>query len=404
MTLWIESAQQTLAGAAGQPAGGYVRTLTTEGRFLGLVREPVLPWGESSSAGAGAVQEAIAALERGALLEDVTRALLMALPEGVHLPLAVLHVRSGREASLFECDAPPLFMARGGRLVLLPLVEEEYGTRLIRRCEFELQDGDHMAMVSEGFLQGVRWDRRWGWREIAVATRRLTETRCDAGQLAVALIRQYQRLAGSRKLEAGDWSGERSPTDGETPELASSIQHPVSVLAMFVRPMRSITIWTGPPASRAAEREVLGRLMDEEALRVICGDTTAEIAARLLGAQLIIERRPRDGWKEVPPASKMIGPDGVEPVSLVTEGVVTMTVARERLASASQPGYLAGLEDGASRLAWMLLTADRVRFLVGLAVNPAQVAADGTPRRRAVVENLIADLKAIGKMVSVEYF
>jgi hypothetical protein len=408
MRLWIESAQQTLPEAVGKPAGEYVRTLTTEGWFLGLVRDPALPWGEGWSTEGGAAQEVISALERGAPLKAVATTLLTTLPEGVHLPLAVLQVCGGSRASLFECDAPPLFMARRGRLVLLPVVEEEYAGRLIRSCEFELQDGDHMAIVNEGFLRGVRWDRRWTWRDIAVATRRLTETRCDARQLAGALIRQHQRrgIREDREARRGG-EGEQGGRGEATQHKPCAISHQpsaISVLAMFVRPMRSITLWSGPPASRAAEREVLDKLMDEEDVRVICGDTTAEIAARLLGAQLVIERRPPDGWREVPPASRMIGPTGTEEVDLVTEGVVTMTVARGRLASAHDASGLAGQEDGASRLAQMLLTADRVQFLVGLAVNPVQVAADGTPIRRSIVEALVSDLRERGKIVSVRYF
>ena len=100
----------------------------------------------------------------------------------------------------------------------------------------------------------------------------------------------------------------------------------------------------------------------------------------------------------------MVCADGSEPVALVTEGVVTMRVARERLAGVTRARELMGGADGASRLAHLLMTADRVRFLVGLAVNPAQVNADGRPLRREVVEALVDDLKARGKIVSVERF
>jgi hypothetical protein len=417
MRLWIESAHESLPGPAGEApsqttpdsAGNWVRTLTTEDRFLALFldvpatsRDFVAAPTEGYDAGRGAFGGVLDALERGEPLDAVAEDLLAALPGDLHLPLAILQVREGRRASLLECDAPPLFMTREGRLVLLPVVEEERGSRLIRRCEFGLLDGDHLAMVGETFLRGVRWDRRWGWRDIAAATRRLTETRCDAGQLAGALIRQYQRGV-TRDQEPG------------TGDDAFAIRHRLSatgVLAMFVRSMRSVTVWSGPPASRSAEHEMLDRLKAEEDVRVICGDTTAEIAARLLGAQLVMEPRPADGWREVPPASRMVGPAGMELVDLVTEGVVTMTVARERLASVQRFSRqqrealrdLAARGDGASRLAQVLLAADKVRFLVGGAVNPAQTAPDGTPLRRIAVDALIADLRARGKIVQVEYF
>jgi hypothetical protein len=266
-------------------------------------------------------------------------------------------------------------------------------------------------MVSEGYIRGVGTGKPGpfvGWREIAVAVRRLTETRCSAEQLAEAMIRQYQRLtgseAGSRKLEAGAWQGAKRETSGEATSPAPSIQYPVSVLAMFVRPMRTVTIWSGPPADRAVEERVLNALMGEEDKRVVCGDTTAEIAARMLGAELVMEPPPQEGWAEVPPVSRMVTSDGSEPVALVTEGVVTMRVARERLAGALRAQDLMGRADGASRLAYLLLTADKVRFLIGMAVNPAQVARDGRPLRKMVIQELAEEVKARGKIVSTEYF
>jgi hypothetical protein len=61
-------------------------------------------------------------------------------------------------------------------------------------------------------------------------------------------------------------------------------------------------------------------------------------------------------------------------------------------------------EDGATRLARALLTADEIKFLVGLAVNPAQTTDTGVPLRRIVIEDLMNDLRARGRIVSVEYF
>jgi len=45
-----------------------------------------------------------------------------------------------------------------------------------------------------------------------------------------------------------------------------------------------------------------------------------------------------------------------------------------------------------------------VRFIVGLAANPQQVDDSGGPLRRSVVEDLVSELRARGKMASVEYF
>jgi hypothetical protein len=450
LRLWVESAYQIIAGALDKPFGNVVGTLTTEDAFAAilatraapeyLIPNTQYPVPNARNIGAHCPQspfdDALASLARGTSPEAVAETLLTSLPPGEHVPFTLLQVGPSsvagrRSAALVECDAPPLFMARRGRLVLLPVIEEESHGRLIRRCEFDLRDGDHLALVSEGYIQASGWDRRFGWRDIAISIRRLTETRCDAEQLAGALVRSYQRFAaGGVDGETRKQGNKETDAQGAMPgnsgravpnpaaRDASSPQSPISVLAMFVRPMRTATVWSGPPGPLAAkgrsssfppaaaggiEGGLLAQLMVEEDMRIICGDTTAEIAARLLGAELVMEPRPDEGWGEVPPVSRMVGADGRELMALVTEGVVTMRVARERLTYAKRPQDLTGRSDGASRLARLLLTADKVRFLVGLAVNPAQVERDGTPLRKAVVAGLAEELKERGKIVTVEY-
>jgi hypothetical protein len=380
LKLWIESAQ-----SRPNTGGDVITTFQTEERFYAVVVSEA--W--SVERGATLAQRAASMLEQGEPLSTVMEALLASLPKDEHAPFSILQAL-GNQGSLVECDAPPLFMTRGGDLVLLPVVEEESHGRLIRTCEFSLQDGDHLAIVSEGYIHATGWDRRWGWRDIAISIRRLTETRCDAEQLLGALVRSYYRLAG-------EILDTQPPKEGDSPI-------PISILAMFVRPQRTATVWSGPPAERDAEEAVLEKLMDEPGARIICGNTTAEIAARLLGAELEMESRPEDGWMEVPPVSRLYGRPSLERVDLITEGLVTLGKARERMAGAQRARDLSRKEDGATRLARALLAADKIHFLVGLAVNPAQITDTGVPLRRMVVQDLMNDLKARGKIVSVEYF
>jgi hypothetical protein len=138
--------------------------------------------------------------------------------------------------------------------------------------------------------------------------------------------------------------------------------------------------------------------MAEPGQRVICGDTTAQIAARLLGVELEIESRPPEGWGQVPPTARLKG------VHLVTEGLITLSKAGERLAAAKDDSDLPRTEDGATRLVRTLLAADSIHFVVGLAVNPQQATDDASaPLRQAVLGKLMDDLRAWGKLVSVEY-
>ena len=278
-------------------------------------------------------------------------------------------------------------MARKGEFVLLPVTEEERAGRLVRRCDFAVQAGDHLAMVSEDTIRARGGVRPWSWRDVAVSIRRLTATGCDAEQLAGELLRLANSKSANQQISKS--------------KIRNS-QSAMVVLALFVRPMRTATVWSGPPARREMDGAALVQLMAEEGARIICGDTTAEIAARLLGAELVMEPPPAAGWTEVPPVSRLAG--SAERIDLITEGVVTLGVARERLAQAKCSRDLVGREDGASRLVKLLLEADKITFVVGAAINPAQTERDGTPLRKAAVERLAERLTARGKIVAVEHF
>jgi hypothetical protein len=344
-----------------------VRTFTTEDRLFVVL----VSGAQGKEQATHVADEVIAGLRQGASPDAAAEAVLVGLRRDVHVSLSVLQVERGCEAHaceahVVECDAPPLFLVQGGQPVLLPVVEETVSGYLVRKCRFTLQDGDHLAMASAGFLRPR--GRRWGWPDIAVAVRRWTDTGCDAEELLRALVRTHQRL------------------NPDPP------RQDFAVVAMHVRPMRTATVWTGPPVDAVQDEAVLRLLMAESGERIICGGTTAQIAARLLDAELETEPKPPGGWNEVPPTFRLEG------VSLVTEGLVTLREVRDRRLEIRDRRL-----DGATRLARALLAADKLHFIVGLAVNPQQVDESGVPQRKGVVEDVMRELEARGKLVSVEY-
>ena len=149
LRLWIESAHQSLV----ETGGDVIRTFQSEEQFFAVVVSRRLGIGYSALEIARIADEATSLLEQKTPLSKVVETMLVALPEGKHVPFSILQVLGGTRGNLVECDAPPLFMARGGELVILPVVEEESHGRLIRQCEFSLQDGDHLAIVSEGYIR-----------------------------------------------------------------------------------------------------------------------------------------------------------------------------------------------------------------------------------------------------------
>ena len=137
---------------------------------------------------------------------------------------------------------------------------------------------------------------------------------------------------------------------------------------------------------------------------MICGGTTASLAARYLGRPLNTDIDYLD--PEVPPISHLQG------VDLVTEGVITISKVLEYAkayldGTDLNPKWLTG-KDGASQIARILFErATDIQFFVGKAINPAHQNPDLPIRfgiKIQLIQDLAAALEKMGKHIHVSYF
>ncbi len=331
---------------------------------------------------------AVDMLAKGETIDEVIETLAGTLPECqvrrlAYATFSVLIVKHGRRAYLVEYDNPPLILIRDGQVIEFPKVEREVQGRKIREAEFDLQVGDYMALVSDGYIHagvGGLYRLGWGWKNLSISLQRWAATGGDAYQLTGALARTCLKL----------YNG--NPGDDAT------------AIGMRVRQPVEVTILTGPPSRPELDRELVQRLMGAQGKRVICGGTTAQVVARELGRTLQVDmRRGRLGAapksEKIPPIARLEG------VDLVTEGIITLSKASERIQSAETIHDLPSDVDGATQLARVLLGADILHFIVGDAINPYQLAdvVRGKPMRQVYVEELIRELERRGKTVTVEH-
>ena len=369
MKLWIEHAYQGQTETDAEACGEVVRTFQTEEQFFVILASSALDTGEAKAA--QIADSAADMLQRGTPFDTVVKTLLSGLPKGERASFTILQVlydsSGGCAAHLVECDQPLMFLIRDRQVATLPVSERTVRGRQVRTSHFALQDGDYAALVSQGYLDSEGWD--WDWNDMAVAVRRLCAICYAPSELMGAMVRTFQRLNPGISYENA------------------------SIVTVCVRPMQTATVWTGPASNPVLDEIALGKLMAERDTRIICGGTTSQIAARLMGTELELEPRPDDGWADVPPASLLEG------VNLVTEGAVTLSQARERLAGDVSRG-----QDGATRLARLLLQADKIHIIVGTAINLDQAStAAEIPSRRTLIDNLVQELKMHHKIISVEY-
>ena len=160
----------------------------------------------------------------------------------------------------------------------------------------------------------------------------------------------------------------------------------------------------GPPANPDDANRMMSLFFSKEGKHIICGGTTASIAANYLGKPLITSLD--YVAKDVPPISKL------ESVDLVAEGIITvnkvLTYAKDYLQDnlcCEQWNFQA---DGASQIARLLFEeATDINFYVGRAINPAH-QDPRLPITFSIKMNLVKELSAcleqMGKRIKVSYF
>ncbi len=325
---------------------------------------------------------AVRMITQGAELEEVIETLAKTLPKVRGLAYSTFGIleiftREGT-ARLVEYDTPEAFVGGAGTLKPLKRVSQDIGGKVIQQSMFSLESGDWIILVSDGVLHaglnGV-WNMAWDWNGFSGYFLSKIPSIDDAHTCARMIADHCNCLYGSY------------PADD------------ASVIVVKVRKPRSLTLLIGPPSSRDDDSRVVGRLMDRDGTRVVCGGSTGNMVGRVLSRPVRVDLK--SNCDRVPPVGI------IEGIDLVTEGVLTMAYSLELLRTGVPVQQLKSNSDGASSLAVLLLEADSLDFLVGTAVNSTQQISEGSARvllKQQVITDMITFLKEKGKKVTAEYF
>ena len=331
-------------------------------------------------------------LREGAQLEDVVDTIGGTLPickaRGIaYSTFTIIEIHTDGSSYFARFDNPEVFFFKGKKLVPLEAVPRTIAGKTIYEGTFKVKDGDTVVAVTDGIIHsGIGGDLPLGWRwpDVATFLERCQESVTDAQGLAERVTRASKGYYRGR------------PGDDAT------------VVVMKTRPIRIVTIAAGPPRNPGDDAAFARAIVEAEGKKVICGGTTAKIIGRELDREVSVDLA--DLNPSVPPTGYMPGFD------LVTEGIITLSTALERINDfngrerpwrperrSSKPSG----EDGATRLARLLMEGDEINFLVGLAINPAHQ----NPRlsfnlslKRQVVSEMAGILERLGKIVNVKYF
>ena len=330
-------------------------------------------------------------LHEGAALESCVETVARTLPickvrKVAYATFSILQIFHSGEAYLVEFDNPSCVFIRDGKLINYPYETREIEGKKIHEYRFTVKKNDCFVLMSDGVIYagaGAILDLEgWTWDAMAEYTLKCTKQTLSASRLAVMLSQACSELY------------EETPGDDTTVAVARVIER------------RIVNIFTGPPAKKEDDERLMHDFMHTEGKKVVSGGTSANIAARVLGKEIVTKADTSS--PDVPPMASI---DGID---LVTEGVITLGKSLKLLKKYVRDEFDAEFFDeldannGASRLAKLLIEeCTELNLFVGTAVNAAhkETALNfDLSMRQNLVEQLVRAAEEMGKTVKVMYY
>ena len=292
----------------------------------------------------------------------------------------IIHTYKSGRGVIYEFDNPQAIFYHKGRCCDLERERREIVGETVYRSVFQLEPLDYIMTMSDGVIfagPDDTFNYHWQRKEVIDFLNRRSQDNMSASVVSAVLG------GACMALYAGH------PRDDTT----------IAAVKAFT-PYR-VALMVGPPLDMENEDTHIRRFLDFDGCHIVCGGTTAELVARMLGKDIEPEHYTDD--PEVPPISH------IEGIDLVTEGALTMAklarLSDEYLDPYALEGRKYNKANGASMIASILFEkASDITFFIGRAVNAAHVGtiADATVKTKAIA-HLCRNLRKMGKKVNEIY-
>jgi hypothetical protein len=325
----------------------------------------------------------------GLSLEECVRTIVATLPvrseHGVaYSTFTIIRIERNQTAELIQYDNPPVIYIHNDKVTSYPKMEILVDGKKILRSVIRLTENDIFVAMSDGCPHaGISRSYNYSWEvsDIAQFMAEMSMAGYTAKVLSTMLVEQCDKLYGG------------APGDDATAYVVK------------MRRRMPMNVLFGPPVNPDDCTRMMALFFSRQGKHIICGGTTASIAADYLHKPLQMDYSPAQD-SDVPPMSKLEGAD------LVTEGVVTMgkvlSYAQDYLKENESYEAWSFGHDGASRICQLLFEeATDIRFFVGRAVNPAHQNPNlpiSIHVKMQIVEELSECLKKMGKRIQISYF
>lgn len=328
-------------------------------------------------------------LIEGASIEETVDTIVNTLPvcnvrKIAYSTFSIIKIDHEGNVYTVEYDNPPLIFIRNGKYCKLDKRIRTINGRIIKEGNFKLRSEDTLTAVSDGVIHagvGEVLNLGWQWENVRDYLIDVIGKEKCSKNITKALIDVCQSLYANR------------PGDDTT------------VVTVKARQAERIDLFTGPPKNKENDSEFVKKFMKGEGKKVVCGGTAANIIARELEEEIIVNLDFVDS--DVPPTAEIKG------IELVTEGVLTLCKAVEKIknyinkSTEINESFNLEKKDGSSKLAKILVEdCTHLNLWIGKAVNPAHqnigLTMDLTIKLK-VVDELIELMKNMGKDVNVTY-
>lgn len=328
--------------------------------------------------------------QEGASIELAVETIAKTLPickvrKVAYATFSILQITHDGKGYLVEFDNPSCVFIRDGQIVDYPYEERVIEGKKIREYRFDVKVNDCFVLMSDGVIWagvGNLMNYGWTWKEMSEYTLRCTKETMSASRLATVLSDACNELY------------ERRPGDDTTLAVTRVIER------------KTVNIFTGPPEKKEDDKRIIHEFMNAEGKKVVCGGTSANIAARILEKQIVTNMNYKD--MSLPPTAS------IEGIDLVTEGIITLGRMLKLLKQYESGDFDVEFfdeldaENGASKLAKLLIEeCTDINLFVGKSINAAHQDLD-LPFELSVRMNLVEQLqdvaKKLGKTVRVKYY
>ena len=281
-------------------------------------------------------------------------------------------------ADIIQYENPSVIMRRNGVHYEFPLTTMTIGEKTIYRSTVELADGDIFVAMSDGILyaseDGVL-NNDWSRDKLIEFLEPLSRAELTAKLLTSIIVEETNKLYGGK------------PFDDAT------------ACVIKIRQRQTVNIAIGPPEDMSDNHRMMALFFAKEGKHVVCGGTTAKIAAEYLGVPVQTNLTSPD--PDIPPTSV------IEGVDLTTEGIITvdkiLSYAIDYVKDNRSFEQWCYKKDGASLAARLLFEdATDINMFIGHAANPAHNEMPiNFNVKMQILKKLSKRLKEMGKRVKV---